>query len=257
MPHVDLNADMGESFGAWTLGDDAALLKIVTSANIACGGHAGDADVMAATMTMAHSNGVGIGAHPGFMDIAGFGRNRMSVPRGTLQNQVRYQVAASLGMARSVGADVRHLKLHGAMANMCAEDEDMARDLYEAALSVAPDLIVMVLAATAQQSAVEKLGCLWAGEIFADRAYNDDATLVDRSLPGAVIHDADLAGARMVEMVKAGAIITESGKHIPTRIDTICLHGDTAEAVAIAASVRRQLEAADVSLRRFDGHRAS
>ncbi|KIN78640.1 LamB/YcsF family protein [Sulfitobacter mediterraneus] len=257
MPHVDLNADMGESFGAWTLGDDAALLKIVTSANIACGGHAGDADVMAATMTMAHRNGVGIGAHPGFMDIAGFGRNRMSVPRGTLQNQVRYQVAASLGMARSVGAEVRHLKLHGAMANMCAEDEDMARDLYEAALSVAPDLIVMVLAATAQQSAVEKLGCLWAGEIFADRAYNDDATLVDRSLPGAVIHDADLAGARMVEMVKAGAIITESGKHIPTRIDTICLHGDTAEAVAIAASVRRQLEAADVSLRRFDGYRAS
>jgi len=256
MPHVDLNADMGESFGAWTLGDDAALLKIVTSANIACGGHAGDADVMAATMTMAHSNGVGIGAHPGFMDIAGFGRNRMSVPRGTLQNQVRYQVAASLGMARSVGAEVRHLKLHGAMANMCAEDEDMARDLYEAALSVAPDLIVMVLAATAQQAAVEKLGCLWAGEIFADRAYNDDATLVDRSLPGAVIHDADHAGARMVEMVQAGAIITQSGKHIPTRIDTICLHGDTAEAVAIAASVRRQLEAADVSLRRFDGYRA-
>ncbi|KAJ04334.1 LamB/YcsF family protein [Sulfitobacter mediterraneus] len=257
MPHVDLNADMGESFGAWKMGDDAALLKIVTSANIACGGHAGDADVMAATMTMAHSNGVGIGAHPGFMDIAGFGRNRMSVPRGTLQNQVRYQVAASLGMARSVGAEVRHLKLHGAMANMCAEDEDMARDLYEAALSVAPDLIVMVLAATAQQSAVEKLGCLWAGEIFADRAYNDDATLVDRSLPGAVIHDADHAGARMVEMVQAGAIITESGKHIPTRIDTICLHGDTAEAVAIAASVRRQLEAADVPLHRFDGHRAS
>ncbi|MBM1555545.1 LamB/YcsF family protein [Sulfitobacter mediterraneus] len=257
MPHVDLNADMGESFGAWKMGDDAALLKIVTSANIACGGHAGDADVMAATMTMAHRNGVGIGAHPGFMDIAGFGRNRMSVPRGTLQNQVRYQVAASLGMARSVGAEVRHLKLHGAMANMCAEDEDMARDLYEAALSVAPDLIVMVLAATAQQSAVEKLGCLWAGEIFADRAYNDDATLVDRSLPGAVIHDADHAGARMVEMVQAGAIITESGKHIPTRIDTICLHGDTAEAVAIAASVRRQLEAADVSLHRVDGHRAS
>jgi len=256
MPHVDLNADMGESYGAWKMGDDAALLNIVTSANIACGGHAGDADVMAATMTMAQSNGVGIGAHPGFMDIAGFGRNRMSVPRGTLQNQVRYQVAASLGMARSVGAEVRHLKLHGAMANMCAEDEDMARDLYEAALSVAPDLIVMVLAATAQQVAVKKLGCLWAGEIFADRAYNDDATLVDRSLPGAVIHDADHAGARMVQMVQAGAIITESGKHIPTQIDTICLHGDTAEAVQIAGSVRRQLEAADVSLRKFEGHRS-
>jgi UPF0271 protein len=253
MPTVDLNADMGESFGPWKMGDDAALLSIVTSANVACGGHAGDADVMAATMTLAHQNGVGIGAHPGFMDLVGFGRNRMSVPRGTLQNQVRFQVGASLGMARSVGAKVRHLKLHGAMANMASEDEKMARDLYEAALSVDPDLIIMVLAATAQQKAVEALGCAWAGEIFADRAYNDDATLVDRSLDGAVIHDAELAGARMVEMVKAGAIITQSGKHIPTRIDTICLHGDTAEAVQIAGSVRRQLEAAGITLAQFSG----
>lgn len=253
MPTVDLNADMGESFGAWRMGDDAALLNIVTSANIACGGHAGDADVMATTMKLAHQNGVGIGAHPGFMDLAGFGRNRMSVPRATLQNQVRFQVGASLGMAKSVGAKVRHLKLHGAMANMASEDEGMARDLYEAALSVDPDLIIMVLAATAQQKAVEALGCAWAGEIFADRAYNDDATLVDRSLDGAVIHDVDLAGGRMVEMVKAGAIITQSGKHIPTRIDTICLHGDTAEAVQIAGSVRRQLEAAGITLAQFSG----
>ena len=254
MAYVDLNADMGESYGPWKMGDDAALLNIVTSANIACGGHAGDADVMAATMTLAHKNGVGIGAHPGFMDIAGFGRNRMSVPRATLQNQIRYQVAASLGMARSVGAKVRHMKLHGAISNMASEDEQMAYDLYEAALSVDPDLIIMVLAATAHQRAVERLGCQWAGEIFADRAYNDDATLVDRSLPGAVIHDADLAGKRMVEMVKAGAIITESGKHITTQIDTICLHGDTAEAVEIAGSVRDTLKSAGVELRCFDGH---
>jgi UPF0271 protein len=208
---------------------------------------------MAATIGLAHQNGVGIGAHPGFMDIAGFGRNRMSVPRTTLQNQIRYQVAASIGMARSVGATVRHLKLHGAVANMASEDVQLATDLYEAALSVAPDLIIMVLAATAQQEAVEKLGCPWAGEIFADRAYNDDATLVDRSLPGAVIHDAALAGARMVDMVKARAIITESGKHIKTRIDTICLHGDTAEAVEIAASVRQQLESAGIQLTQFKG----
>ena len=254
MPYVDLNADMGESFGPWTMGDDAALLSIVTSANIACGGHAGDADVMAATMTLAHQNSVGIGAHPGFMDLAGFGRNRMSVPRATLQNQIRYQVAASVGMARASGAKVRHLKLHGAIANMASEDENLARDLYEAALSVTPDLIIMVLAATAQQDAVRALGCQWAGEIFADRAYNDDATLVDRSKPGAVIHDANLAGQRMVNMVQAGAIITESGKHIPTQIDTICLHGDTAEAVQIAVSVRKQLEAAGVTLRQFEGH---
>ena len=253
MTSVDLNADMGESFGPWKMGDDAALLKVVTSANIACGGHAGDADVMAATMRMAHENGVGIGAHPGFMDLAGFGRNRMAVPRGTLQNQIRYQVAASVGMARSVCTQVRHLKLHGALANMASEDEGLARDLYEAALSVAPDLIVMVLAATAQEAAVRSLGCKWAGEIFADRAYNEDATLVDRSKPGAVIHDASTAAARMVEMVKAGAIITESGKHIPTRIDTICLHGDTAEAVQIATAVRKGLQDGGVTLAKFGG----
>lgn len=253
MTSVDLNADMGESFGPWKMGDDAALLRVVTSANIACGGHAGDADVMAATMRMAHENGVGIGAHPGFMDLAGFGRNRLSVPRGTLQNQIRFQVAASVGMAQSVGAEVRHLKLHGALANMASEDEALARDLYEAALSVAPDLIVMVLAATAQEQAVKSLGCNWAGEIFADRAYNDDATLVDRSKPGAVIHDASTAAARMVEMVKAGAIITESGKHIPTRIDTICLHGDTAEAVQIATAVRKGLQDGGVTLAKFGG----
>lgn len=254
MPYVDLNADMGESYGPWKMGDDAALLNIVTSANIACGGHAGDADVMSATMTLAHQNGAGIGAHPGFMDLAGFGRNRMSVPRTTLQNQIRYQVAASIGMAKSLGAKVRHLKLHGAIGNMTSEDEVMARDLYEAALSVDPDLIIMVLAATAQQDAVRAIGCRWAAEIFADRAYNDDATLVDRSKPGAVIHDAALAGQRMVDMVQAGAIITESGKRIPTAIDTICLHGDTPEAVQIAGSVRKQLEDAGITLRQFEGH---
>jgi UPF0271 protein len=250
---VDLNADMGESFGPWRMGDDAALLRTVTSANVACGGHAGDADVMSATMTLAHKNGVGIGAHPGFMDLAGFGRNRMTVPRATLQNQIRYQVAASVGMARSVGAKVRHLKLHGALSNMASEDPVLARDLYEAALSVDPDLIVMILAATAHQQAVEELGCAWAGEIFADRAYNDDATLVDRSIDGAVIHDPEIAGKRMVEMVKAGAIITESGRHIPAAIDTICLHGDTPTAVQIAGSVRSALEGAGVSVQTFEG----
>ncbi|WP_299502532.1 5-oxoprolinase subunit PxpA [uncultured Roseobacter sp.] len=256
MTRVDLNADMGESFGPWKMGDDAALLKTVTSANVACGAHAGDPDVMAATLRLAMENGVGIGAHPGFADLQGFGRRRMQVPRGTLQNSIRYQVAASLGMAKSLGAKVRHLKVHGALANMASEDESLARDLYEAALSVDPDLIVMVLCATAQEDAVRKLGCAYAGEIFADRAYNDDATLVDRSLPGAVIHDPEIAGKRMVEMVQAGAIITETGKRIETNIDTICLHGDTPTAVQIAASVRRALESAGIDVRQFDGRRS-
>lgn len=255
MTRVDLNADMGESFGPWNMGDDASLLKTVTSANIACGAHAGDPDVMVATMQMAAENKVGIGTHPGFADLQGFGRRRMTVPRASLQNSIRYQVAASVGMAKSLGLTVRHLKLHGALANMASEDEQLASDLYEAALSVDPSLIVMVLCATAQQDAVRALGCTYAGEIFADRAYNDDATLVDRSLPGSVIHDPDVAGARMVRMVQAGAIITESGKKIKTDIDTICLHGDTPTAVQIAQSVRRALEAADITVTQFDGRK--
>ena len=253
MSRVDLNADMGESFGPWKMGDDASLLQTVTSANIACGAHAGDPDVMVETMRIAHENGVGIGAHPGFADLQGFGRRRMSVPTSTLQNSIRYQVAASVGVARSIGAKVRHLKLHGALANMASEDEALATACYEAALSVDPDLIVMVLCATAQEAAVRALGCSYAGEIFADRAYNEDATLVDRSLPGAVIHDPKLAGQRMVEMVSAGAIITSSGKRIETNIDTICLHGDTPTAVEIAKSVRASLEDAGITVAQFDG----
>jgi UPF0271 protein len=250
---VDLNADMGESFGLWNMGNDMALLDIVTSANIACGFHAGDPDVMARTMQAAAERGVGIGGHPGFADLQGFGRQRMTVPGESLGNLVRYQLGAALAMARAGGSEVRHLKLHGALATMAAEDSDMALTCYRAALSVAPEITIMVLAGTAQQAAAEKLNCKVACEIFADRAYNDDATLVDRSLPGAVIHDAQVASQRMVTMVQAGAIITESGKHIPTRIDTICMHGDTPEAVEIAGATRAALEAAGISVARFEG----
>ena len=248
---VDINADMGESFGPWVMGRDTDLLRIISSANIACGFHAGDPDVMAATMKLAVDNGVGIGAHPGFGDLQGFGRRRMQLSQSELANTVRYQIGAAQAMARAAGGQVRHLKLHGAMANMASEDEAMARICYEAALSVAPDIIIVVLAATAQERAVRALGCAWAAEIFADRAYNDDATLVDRNLPGAVIHDAELAGPRIAQMVAEGAIITESGKRIETRIDTICCHGDTAEAVELARSVRDSLQAAGITIATF------
>ncbi|WP_424968300.1 LamB/YcsF family protein [Dinoroseobacter sp. S375] len=252
---VDLNADMGEGFGPWPMGEDAALLETITSANIACGAHAGDWDVMARTMALATERGVGIGAHPGFPDLQGFGRRRMQMPHDSLRNLVAYQVGAARGMAQRVGGTVRHVKLHGALANMASEDAAMAQACYEGALAVDPDVIIMVLAATAQQEAVQALGCRWAAEIFADRAYNDDATLVDRRLPGAVIHDAAEAGARMVQMVQAGAIITASGAQIPTPIDTICLHGDTAEAVGIARATRAALEAAGITLGVFPGRR--
>ncbi|WP_375174553.1 LamB/YcsF family protein [Pseudooceanicola sp.] len=246
---VDLNADMGESFGPWTMGHDAAVLDIVTSANIACGFHAGDPNVMARTMRMALERGVGLGAHPGFADLQGFGRRRIKLSSEELGNLVAYQLGAAQAMARAAGGQLRHLKLHGAMSNMASEDIEMARICYAAAEKVQPGIVIMTLAGTAQEAAAEDLGLARAGEIFADRAYNDDATLVDRSLPGAVIHDAELAGPRIAEMVKEGAIITETGKRIPTRIDTICCHGDTPEAIEIARSVRDSLSRAGITLR--------
>jgi len=248
---VDLNSDMGEGFGPWRMGDDAALLDVITSANIACGFHAGDPDVMAQTMRLAAKNGVGIGAHPGFADLKGFGRRRLNIGAEELGNLIAYQFGAAEGMARSVGAGVRHFKLHGALANMCAEDATLAKTCYEAALRVNPEIILMVLAQTAQQSAAESLGANWAGEIFADRAYEDDATLVDRSKKGAVLHDADVAAERILNMLREDAIIAESGKRIPAKIDTICLHGDTPEAVDMARALRTKLSAAGVTLAMF------
>jgi 5-oxoprolinase (ATP-hydrolysing) subunit A len=251
MTTVDLNADMGESFGPWPMGDDAAMLDIVTSANIACGFHAGDPDVMAATMAAAVARGVGIGAHPGFADLQGFGRRRIDLAPATLGNLIRYQVAAADGMARAAGGRLRHLKLHGALANMASEDAEMARRCYAAALEVAPDLIVLAIAGTAQQRAAEALGCAFAAEVFADRAYNPDLTLVDRRLPGAMIHDPDQAAARVVGMVQGGAIPCIGGERVPAQVDSICVHGDGPQALAIARAVRAGLAAAGVTLRRF------
>lgn len=248
---VDLNSDMGEGFGPWRMGDDAALLDVITSANIACGFHAGDPDVMAETMRLAAKNGVGIGAHPGFADLKGFGRRRLNIGADELGNMIAYQLGAAEGVARSVGANIRHFKLHGALANMCAEDATLAKTCYSAALRVNPEIILMVLAETAQQAVVQELGANWAGEIFADRAYEDDATLVDRSKAGAVLHDADMAAERILDMLREDAIIAESGKRIPAKIDTICLHGDTPEAVEMARALRTKLSAAGVTLTQF------
>ena len=248
---VDLNSDMGEGFGPWRMGDDAALLDVITSANIACGFHAGDPDVMAETMRLAAKNGVGIGAHPGFADLKGFGRRRLNIGADELGNMIAYQLGAAEGVARSVGANIRHFKLHGALANMCAEDATLAKTCYSAALRVNPEIILMVLAETAQQAVVQELGANWAGEIFADRAYEDDATLVDRSKAGAVLHNADMAAERILNMLREDAIIAESGKRIPAKIDTICLHGDTPEAVEMARALRTKLSAAGVTLAMF------
>ncbi|PZX46300.1 UPF0271 protein [Roseinatronobacter thiooxidans] len=252
---IDLNADMGESFGPWPMGADAALLKIITSANIACGFHAGDPDVMAQAMAQAVENGVGIGAHPGLPDLQGFGRRRMQIAPTEARNLVAYQLGAAQAMARAAGGQVRHLKLHGALANMAAEDEALARACYEGALAVDPDIILVVITGTKQDTAARGLGARMANEIFADRAYSEDGLLMDRRLPGAVIHNADAVCARILAMLEARALITAQGTHLPVQIDTICLHGDTQETVKLAYSLRMALESAGMTLCQFKGAR--
>ncbi len=248
---VDLNSDMGEGFGPWRMGDDRALLGVVSSANIACGYHAGDPGVMAATMRAALEHGVGIGAHPGLPDLQGFGRRRMAISPGEVADLVTWQLGAAQAMAKRLGGRVRHLKLHGALSNQACEDPALARAAFEAALAVDPDIVLVVLAATPMDAVARELGARRACEIFADRAYEDDATLVDRSRPGAVIHDPEQAARRILAMLEEGAIIAESGKRIVTPIDTICVHGDSPAAVEMARSLRARLEAAGVAVRPF------
>jgi 5-oxoprolinase (ATP-hydrolysing) subunit A len=248
---IDLNADLGESFGPWPMGADDALLQVITSANIACGFHAGDPDVMAKAMAQAVKYGVGIGAHPGLPDLQGFGRRRMQISPAEARNLVVYQLGAAQAMARQAGGRVRHLKLHGALANMATEDEALARACYEGALSVDPEIIIMVISGTAQARAATALDARMAHEIFADRAYTEDGLLMDRRLPGAVIHDTETVCARILAMLQAGAIVTAEGTHLPAQIDTICLHGDTAGAVVLAKALRDTLVQSGVQVQAF------
>lgn len=250
---IDLNSDLGESFGPWRMGEDEALLDIVSSANVACGMHAGDWDAMAAAMARAVERGVAVGAHPGFPDLQGFGRRPMRMEPESAGRLVQYQIGAAQAIARSVGAEVRHLKLHGALANMAAADATLARACFGAALKVAPELILLVQAGSAQAAVAKEIGARAACEIFADRAYNEDGSLVDRREEGAVIHDPEAAAAHVAEMIAAGAIVTRSGKRLPTRIDTVCLHGDTPGAAEAAKRIRENLTGRGFEVKAFEG----
>lgn len=240
---LDLNSDLGEGAGA-----DEALLALITSANVACALHAGSVAETARVMRLAAARGVGLGAHPGFDDRAHFGRRRLALGANDITDLIAYQLGAAQGLAQANGLRLRHFKLHGALSNMASEDPALARACYATALRLAPEIRLVVLPATAQEQVARDLGADWAGEIFADRAYNDDATLVDRALPGAVLHDAEAAAARILAMARKGAIIAESGRAIAARIDTICLHGDTPEALAMATALRARLQAEGVTL---------
>ncbi|GCL64691.1 LamB/YcsF family protein [Pseudaquabacterium pictum] len=246
---INLNADLGESFGAWRMGDDAALLRIVGSANVACGFHAGDPLVMAQTVRLARAAGVSIGAHPAFPDLQGFGRRVMRLGADELAAVVVYQVGALIGMARTQGLAVTHVKPHGAMSNMACEDAAMATTIAQAVKSVDPGLILLAPALSQLARAGRAAGLRVADEVFADRAYTDDGNLVPRSQPGAVLDSSAACLAHVLRMLDQGGIVTASGKLLPTRFHSICVHGDNHHAVATAAAVRDGLLAAGHRLR--------
>ncbi len=250
MDAIDLNCDMGESFGAWTMGSDAEMLKIVSSANVACGFHGGDPLVMFETASRAKENGVGIGAHPSFFDVWGFGRRVIQGEKPEdIEKTVVYQIGALQAVARAVGHRVGHVKAHGTLANLAAVDRPTALAIGRAIAAVGPELIYVVMAGTELERAAGELGLRMAREIYADRAYDDTGNLVSRKLPGAVLHDPEEAAARVLAMVREGAIISGSGKRIPVAIDTVCVHGDNPAAVAMGALVREKLERAGIAIR--------
>jgi len=246
--HIDLNCDMGESFGRYALGDDAAMLDVVTSANVACGLHAGDPTVMQATVALAVEKGIAVGAHPGYPDLQGFGRRSMALSPAEIEATVLYQIGALAGFARAAGVPLVHVKPHGALYNVAARDQAVAEAIVCAVAAFDPALIVVTLPDSALLHAAQAAGLRVAREGFADRALREDGTLVPRSEPGAVIHDPALATARAIRMVTWGEVEAITGRIVPLHIDTLCIHGDTPGAVAIAATLRSALEAEGVDI---------
>lgn len=249
MGMIDLNADLGESFGAYRIGDDAALLKIVSSANIACGFHGGDPGVMRDTVARAVAEGVALGAHPGFPDLQGFGRRRMTIPARDLEAMVIYQIGALDGFARAAGARLQHVKPHGALNTMAAEDAETARAVARAVRAVDPDLILLGPARSQLIAAAEAEGLRAAGEIFADRSYTEAGSLTPRAQPGALIEDPDRAAAQILAFLDAGGIVTPSGAVLPAPLHSVCVHGDSPHAAAMAAALRARLEQAGHAVR--------
>lgn len=249
MMELNLNADLGESFGAWKMGDDTAMLSIVNSASIACGFHAGDPLVMRRTLHAAKKAGVSIGAHPSFPDLQGFGRRPMQMAADELQAMVLYQMAALAGMARIEGLEMTHVKPHGALNNMAAEDALIASRIAKAVKNFDPGMILVAPAGSRLAEAGRREDLAVAGEVFADRAYTNEGHLVPRSQPGAVLTETRDCIRHVLRMLDAGGIVSASGKKLPMPFHTICVHGDNAHAVEVARAVRKALEDSGCTLR--------
>ena len=250
-PTIDLNSDLGESLGAWTMGDDAALLQVVSSANVACGFNGGDASTMLSVCREAATNGVTVGAHVSYRDLAGFGRRAMDVPPAELRDEVLYQLAALSGLARVAGTAVRYVKPHGALYNRIVHDERQANAVVDAVVAFDPSLALLGLAGSAVERAAGEAGLRFVREAFVDRGYRSDGTLVPRTEPGALLSDEAEIAARAVRMVTDGTVTAVDGEEVTVRVDSLCVHGDTPGAVAMALAVRAALAAADIGVEPF------
>ena len=255
MPNIDINSDLGESFGAWSMGDDAAMLDIVTSANVACGFHAGDPAGILRTVKAAAAKNVTIGAHVSYPDKVGFGRRNMDVASDELTADVIYQIGSLQGLAKAAGTSVRYVKPHGALYNTIAHDRRQAMAVIEAIRAVDPTLVLVALAGSTLIELARSEGLTCIAEAFADRAYTPQGTLVSRREPGAVLHDPQLVAQRMLSLVRNGTLEAIDGSMVKIEADSICVHGDSPSAVEMARELRLVLEQADVSLQPFAGVR--
>lgn len=248
MYKVDLNSDLGESFGAYTIGLDEAVIAHISSANVACGYHAGDPLVMDKTVAAAKAAGVAVGAHPGFPDQMGFGRRNMVCSPKEVKAYIQYQLGALMAFTQAHGIKLQHCKPHGALYNMAGKDMDLAMAIAEGIYSVDKDVILLGLAGSKMLQAGRQVGLCVASEVFADRAYQADGSLVPRSQPGAVIHDPDQAIARTIRMVTQGTVTAITGEEVPIEAHSICVHGDNPSAVEFVQKIRVRLEAEGVTI---------
>lgn len=246
---IDLNCDLGESFGPWPMGADEAVMPHITSANVACGAHAGDPSVMRRTVRLAREAGVAVGAHPGFPDLQGFGRREMKLDPRDVEDFVLAQIGALWAIARAEGMTLQHVKPHGALYNMAARDRALADAIARAIRAFDPQLTMFGLPNSPMTDAARDAGLRIAAEGFADRAYQGDGSLTPRTTPGAVIHDADAVVDRAVRMARDGVVLTSGGQEIRMRVDTICVHGDTPGAAELARRIRAGLEHAGIVVR--------
>lgn len=251
MYKIDLNSDLGESFGVYRIGQDEDILKYVTSANVACGFHAGDPSVMHKTVKLALSNNVAIGAHPGVQDLIGFGRRSIKITPAEAYDMVIYQIGALYGFVKSEGGVMQHVKPHGALYNMAAKDSELARAIAEAIYKIDPELILFGLAGSELIKQGNEVGIKTASEVFADRTYQIDGSLTPRSKPDAMVTDTDKAVIRVERMIKEGMVMCQQGKDIKIKADTVCIHGDGKNALSFANKIKQHLENSGIIVNNF------